>query len=84
METSESAVELGEIEEKGNAMGNLYVMFQIREAVSRLQIFVKKDLLKNFANFTRQILRESLFNKAAGLKRSAILLKRDSSVGVFL
>ena len=61
METSESAVELGEIEEKGNAMGNLYVMFQIREAVSRLQIFVKKDLLKNFANFTRKILRESPF-----------------------
>ena len=61
METSESAVELGEIEEKGNAMGNLYVMFQIREAVSRLQIFVKKDLLKNFANFTRKILHESPF-----------------------
>ena len=61
METSESGLELGEIEEKGNAMGNLYVMFQIREAVSRLQIFVKKDLLKNFANFTRKILHESPF-----------------------
>ena len=40
METSESAPELREIEEKDNVMENLYAIFQIREAVSRLQMFV--------------------------------------------
>ena len=55
METSESTVELCKIEEK-DVMENLYAMFQIREAVGHLQMFVKIGALKNFANFTRKIL----------------------------
>ena len=62
METSESAPELREIEEKDNVMENLYAIFQIREAVSRLQMFVKIGAFKNFANFARKILCYSLFN----------------------
>ena len=55
METSESAVELCKIEEK-DVMENLYAMFQIREAVGHLQMFIKIGALKIFANFTRKIL----------------------------
>ena len=82
METSEFAMELRKIEEKDNAMENWYIMFQIREAVGRSQMFFKIDVLKNFANFTGKILCRSLF--LAGLKRSANLLKRYSSTGIFL
>ena len=39
METSEFAVELHKTEEKDNVMENLYVLFQIREAVSRSEVF---------------------------------------------
>ena len=55
--------------------------FQIGEAVTRSKMFFKIGALKNFANFTGKHLcwMESLFNKVAGLKRSATLLKRDST-----
>ena len=39
MEMSEFAVELHKTEEKDNVMENLYVLFQIREAVSCLEVF---------------------------------------------
>ena len=57
METSEFAVELPKIEEKDNVMENSYPVFQMREAVGRSQIFLSIGILKNFANFTRKILR---------------------------
>ena len=38
METSEFAVELCKTEEKGNVTENLYVFFQIREAVGRSEV----------------------------------------------
>ena len=45
---------------------------------SSRQVFCKKDVLKNFAKFTRkQLWRVSFFNKIADL-RHAILLRRDS------
>ena len=56
MKPSESAVELRKIEEK-DVMEKLYAMFQIREAVSRSQMFVKIGVLNNLANFTWKILR---------------------------
>ena len=39
METSEFTVKLHETGEKGNVMENLYVLFQITEAVSCLKVF---------------------------------------------
>ena len=39
METSEFAVELRKTEEKDNVMENLYVLFQIREAVGHSEVF---------------------------------------------
>ena len=39
METSEFTVELHKTEEKDNAMENLYVLFQIREAVGHSEVF---------------------------------------------
>ena len=56
METSESAAELHKIEQK-DVLENLYAMFQIREVVGCLQMFVKIGILKNLSNFTRKILR---------------------------
>ena len=51
---------------------------------SRVEVFCKKGVLKNFAKFTgKQPVPESLFNKVAGLRPGA-LLKRDSDTGVFL
>ena len=51
---------------------------------SRLEVFCKKAVLKNFAKFTRKHLCQSLlFNKVAGLS-PATLLKKDSGTGVFL
>ena len=45
----------------------------------------KIGALKNFANFTGNILCWShFFNKVAGLEKSVTLSKRDSSKGVFL
>ena len=46
---------------------------------------VRKDALKNFANFTEKTpVLESLFNKVADLFSPATLLKRDSNKGFFL
>ena len=58
METSEFAVELRKIEEKDDVMENSYAISQIREAISRSQMFFKteKGVLKNFANFPGKIL----------------------------
>ena len=39
METSEFAVELHKTEEEDNVMENWYVLFQIREAVGRSEVF---------------------------------------------
>ena len=39
MKTLEIAVELHKIEEKDNVMENLYVLFQIREAVRCSEVF---------------------------------------------
>ena len=50
METSEYAVEVRKIEEKDNVMENSYAMFQIREAVGRLQMFFKIGVLENFVS----------------------------------
>ena len=48
-----SAVELCKIESKDNVMENLYAMFQMGEAVSRLEMFFEIDVLENLANFTK-------------------------------
>ena len=47
------------------------------------EVFYKKDVLKNFANFTEKHLWcKSLFTKVAGM-RPATLLKRDFNTDVF-
>ena len=44
---------------------------------SRLEVFRKKDVLRNFAKFTGKQLRQSLsFNKVAGLRPATLLKKR--------
>ena len=44
---------------------------------SRLEVFCKKDVLRNFAKFTGKHLRQSLsFNKVAGLRPATLLKKR--------
>ena len=78
-------MKLRKIEGKEKVMENSYAMFQIRQAVGLPQMFFKIGLLKNFANFTgKHPMLESLFDKVAGLKRPATLLKRDSNTVVFL
>ena len=72
-------MELRRVEEKDQVI-NSNVMFHIREAVGRSQRFFKIGVLKFFCKFHRKVpVLESLFNKVAGLKRSATLLKRDST-----
>ena len=61
-------------EEKDSVMESLYAMFQIREAVGRSQMFFKMGALKIFLRISQGV---------GGLKRSATLVKRDSSIGVF-
>ena len=56
-------------------------MFQIRETVGCL--FLKIDVLKSFANFTWKILCWSIFLIKL-LKRSANVLKRDSSTSLLM
>ena len=60
-ETSEFEVELCKIEEQDKVMENSYVMFQMREVVGLSQMFYKRGLLKNFANFTGKCQCWSLF-----------------------
>ena len=48
------------------------------------EVFFKKVVLKNFANFTGKRLRWSLFLIKLQAPRSATLLKRDSNTDVFL
>ena len=64
-------------------MENSYAMFQFREAVAHPQMFFKIGLFKKFCKFHRKILVLEFLFKVAGLKRSAILWKRDSSTGAF-
>ena len=72
-------MELRRVEEKDQVI-NSNAMFHIREAVGRSQRFFKIGVLKFFCKFRRKVpVLESLFNKVAGLKRSATLLKRDST-----
>ena len=54
METSEFALELRKKEEKDKVMENFYAMFQIREAVGRLQMFFKIGVLKNFLRISQE------------------------------
>ena len=76
-------MELRKIEEKDKVMVYSYAMFQISEAVVRSQMFLAA--LKNSAIFHRKTsLLKSLFPKVEELKRSAALLKRDSSTDIFL
>ena len=70
METLEFVVELHKTEEKGKVMENSYAMFQIIETVGRSQIFF----------YRKNPVLESVFDKVAGLKRSATFLKRDSTI----
>ena len=72
METSEFAVELRKKEKKDKFMENSYAMFQIREAVGRLQMLFK--ISKEFHK--KNPVLGSLFNKAAGLKRKNFIQKR--------
>ena len=85
MKTSEFSVELRKKEEKYNVTEKSCGMLQIREGVGRSQQFFKIGVLKSSYEFHKKSpVIESLFNNVAGLKRSAILLKRDSSKSVFL
>ena len=79
METLEFAVELRKTVEKDNVMENSYAMFQIREA-SVVRRCSSKQVFLKFS----QISQEKSCVGVAGLKRSATLLKRDSSTGIFL
>ena len=54
METSEFAVELRKEEEKDNVMENSSAMFQIREVVSRSQMFFRIGVLKNFLKISHE------------------------------
>ena len=56
----------------------------VKHRCSRSQMFLKIDVLKNFAIFTGKHLSWSLIsNKVVALK-PATLLKRDSNTGIFL
>ena len=44
--------------------------------------FIKKDVLRNFAKFTRKHLRQSLFFNKGAVLRPATLLKRGSGTVV--
>ena len=49
-----------------------------------LELFYKKDVLKDFTKFTgKHLCQRESFNKVAGL-RSVTLLKEDLGTGVFL
>ena len=54
METSEFALELRKKEEKDKVMENCCAMFQIREAVRRLQMFFKIGVLKNSLRISQE------------------------------
>ena len=57
----------------------------ITQKRSRLQMFFKLGVLKNFAKFHRKTpVLESLFNKVPNLKGLQLKLKRTSITGVFL
>ena len=59
-----------------------YTIFQCRS--SRLEVFCKKGVLKDFTKFTEKHLCQSLFlNKFAGL-RPITLLKKRLCTGIFL
>ena len=60
-EASKFALELRKIEEKDKVTVNTYAMFQIREAVGRLQMIFKIGFHKNFANFIEKALCWTLF-----------------------
>ena len=76
-------MELRKIEEKDKVMVYSYAIFQISEAVVRSQMFLAA--LKNSTIFHRKTsLLKSLFPKVEELKRSAALLKIDSSTDIFL
>ena len=76
-------MELRKIEEKDKVMVYSYAIFQISEAVVRSQMFLAA--LKNSTIFhMKTSLLKSLFPKVEELKRSAALLKRDSSTDIFL
>ena len=61
----------------------IYLRLIIQKQPPR-SVIKKKAALKDFTKIHRKTpLLESLFNKVAGLK-TATLLKRDSSTGVFL
>ena len=51
---------------------------------SRLQLFSKIDIVKNFTNFIGKLLCWSLFLIKLQIQRPEALLKRDSNTGVFL
>ena len=49
----------------------------ISDRSRRPGVFCKKDVLRNFAKFTRKHLRQSVFiNKVAGLRPATLLKKR--------
>ena len=55
--------------------GEFRTLLNVRS--SRLEVFCRKDVLRNFAKFTGKHLRQSLsFNKVAGLRPATLLKKR--------
>ena len=79
METSEFAVELRKKEEKDKVLENSYAMFQIREAVGRLQMLFK--ISKEFHK--KNPVLGSFLIKLQGSKEKT-LFKRDFSTVVLL
>ena len=52
---------------------------------SRLEMFCKKGVLRNFAKFIRKHLFQSLFfNKIAGMRPATLLKKETPGTGAFL
>ena len=62
---------------------NKVIYLKITEAATG-GYFVKKGILKNFANFTGKHLHWNFFLKKRQAVWAAALLKRDSDTGIFL
>ena len=62
----------------------LYTCFEHCQKQS-IEVFYKKDVLKEFAKFIGKLLCQSLFyDKAAGLRPATLFIKRNCGKDVFL
>ena len=58
------------------SLGNVKILSFVSRS-NRLEVFCKKDVLKNFAKFTgKQLFQSLFFNKVAGLRTAMLIKKR--------